>query len=222
MLVALHKVVARVRGADPSNYAENRDTEQLHINSLGDQIIGSALTPQAELVRMGESYVIFSNAVTGLTAIPTTTGLMTLWNGEPGNGKFLAIDSVQVVKIIVDVTTNDLATIWVQNVKPPVAAPSDLGLAIRSLSGRYSYGGRVRSIGSVTAVAGQWLAIGQVPNVSAAIGGSAWAQADIPLRGSILVPPGGAFTVTASEVTATASTFRIAIRWHEVLLPLAG
>jgi hypothetical protein len=181
------------------------------------------LPGKASLVALGDSWqVVTGTAANGITAVPTTSGLTTIWNGEPGNGKYLVIDSVVAYKLIADVTTIDLATIWAQIIRPPMAAPSDAGLVIRSLSGRYSYGGRVRSVGTSTTIANRWEPIGSIPNVVAAIAGSPWGVVDIDLLGRFIIPPGGAFTLHASEVTATASTFRFAIRWHEVLTPLVS
>ncbi len=220
--VNLPKICGRVRGFDPGNYPENRDIEEFHLNSLGDHMITQGLPEKAEIVRLGESWQILGAASTGLTAVPSTAGLLTIWNGEPGNGKFLAIDSVTATKVIADVTTDDLATVWAQIIRPPMATPTDAALTIRSLNGRYSYGGRVRSVATSTTIANRWQPIGVIPNTSAAIAGSAWAQADINLLGLFVIPPAGAFTLTASEVTATASTFRFCIRWHEVQLPLVS
>lgn len=219
MLVSLPKICGRVRGPDAGNYAEGRDMEQFHLSSMGNQLVTSGLPAQAEIVRLGESYQVLGAASTGLTAVPTTAGLLTLWNGEPGNGKFYAIDSVTATKVIIDVTTDDLATVWAQIIRAPMATPTDAALTIRSLSGRYSYGGRARTVASSTTLANRWEPIGQIPNTTAAIAGSAWAQVDIPLNGRFIVTPGAAFTLTASEVTATASTFRFCIRWHEIVMP---
>jgi len=220
--VNLPKIAARVRGTEAPSYPENRDTEQFHMNSLGDQIVSQGLPTRAEIVRLGNSYQVLGAASTGLTAVPTTAGLLTIWNGEQGGGNFLVIDSITATKVIIDVTTDDLATVWAQIIRPPMATPTDAALTIRSLSGRYSYGGRVRTVASSTTLANRWMPLGQIPNVSAAIAGSAWAQADIDVLGRFVVPPGGAFTLTASEVTATASTFRFCIRWHEVVAPLVS
>lgn len=216
------KIVGRVRGADPGNYAENRDTEQFHMNSSGEQLIAQGLPTKAEIVRLGDSWQVLSAAATGLAVVPTTAGLLTLWNGEPGNGKFYAIDSITATKIIIDVTTNDIATIWAQIIRPPMATPTDAALTIRSLNGKYSYGGRARTVATGTTIANRWEPIGQIANQAAVVGGSAWAQADIDVLGRLIVPPGGAISLTASEVTATASTFRFCIRWHEVLAPLVS
>lgn len=220
--VNLPKLAGRVRGADPGNYPENRDTEQFHLSTMGDQLVVDGLPKMAEIVRLGDSWQVLGAASTGLAVVPTTAGLLTLWNGEPGNGKFYAIDSITATKIIIDVTTNDLATIWAQIIRPPMAAPTDAALAIRSLNGKYSYGGRARTVATGTTIANRWVPIGQIPNTSAVVGGSAWAQADIDVMGRLIVPPGGALSLTASEVTATASTFRFCIRWHEVLAPLVS
>lgn len=222
MLLIQHKIGARVRGADAGAYTENRDTEQFHIESGGSQDIVQALPPQAEIVRLGDSWQVLGAASTGLTAVPTTAGLLTLWNGEPGNGKFYAIDSVTATKVIVDVTTNDVATVWAQVIRPPMATPTDAALAIRSLSGRYTYGGRGRTVATSTTLTNRWESIGQIPNPTAAIAGGVWSQADIPLLGRFIIPPGAAFTLHASEVTATASTFRFSIRWHEIMMPLVS
>lgn len=222
MFVNLHKLVGRVRGTEPGNYAENRDTEQFHINSIGDQIVSQGLPTLTEIVRLGDSWQVMGAASTGLTAVPTTAGLLTLWNGEPGNGKFYVIDSIAAQKIIIDVTTNDVATVFAQIIRPPMAAPTDAALAIRSLNGKYTYGGRARTVATGTTIANRWDSIGGIPNVSAAIAGSAWACLDQNVLGKYIIPPGGAISLTASEVTATASTFRFTIRWHEVLAPLVS
>lgn len=217
----LHKLVSRVRGGDPGNYAENRDSEQSHVNSNGDKLQSFALPPRAELVRLGDSYQVLFAAATGLTAVPTTAGLGTLWNGEPGNGRSLVIDSVACFRPIIDVTTADNATIWAQIIRPPVTAPTDAALTIRSLSGRYSYGGRVRTVATSTTLANRWEAIGNMAGWPA-IAGTAWNAVDIPLLGRYVIPPGASFTITASEITATASAFRFAIRWHEIQQPLVS
>lgn len=220
--INLPKITGRVRGADPGNYAENRDTEQFHLNVLGDQLMARGLPDRAEIVRLGDSWQVLGAASTGLTAVPTTAGLLTLWNGEPGNGKFYAIDIITATKVIVDVTTDDQAAVWAQIIRPPMATPTDAALTIRSLNGKYSYGGRARTVATGTTIANRWEPIGLIPNPTAAIAGSAWAQASFDMLGRMIIPPGGALSLTASEVTATASTFRFCIRWHEVLLPLVS
>lgn len=222
-MFTLQKITGRVRGSEPGNYPENREYEEVHLSSVGDNIQSQSLPEKAEIVRMGDSWqTLTGSAATGLTTTPTTAGLLTIWNGEPGNGKFLVIDSVCALKLIADVTTNDIATVWAQIIRPPMTPPTDAALTIRSLSGKYSYGGRVRTVASSTTLANRWEAIGMIPNTTADIAGSRWVGADIDLLGRFIIAPGSAFTLSVSEVTATASTFRLVIRWHEILLPLVS
>jgi hypothetical protein len=219
MFVNLHKIVARVRGREVGNYAENRDDEQLHMAATGDGLIANGLPELAEIVRLGDSWVTgLTASATALTAVPTTAAIFGLWNGEPGGGRSYVIDSVMAVKFIIDVTTNDLFTLWGQQVRAPVATPADSALAIRSLCGCYAYGGRARTVtNAIATLANRWDSLDNGGNDQApAIAGSAWRTVDIPLRGRYIVPPGGAFCMHVSEVTATASTFRLYVRWHEV------
>ena len=216
----LPKIVGRVRGTDTPNYAENREYEQCHLESNGGSIICDGLPPRTEIVRLGDSWQTLSATATGLTAVPTTAGLLQIWNGEPSNGKFYAIDSVAVTKVIIDVTTDDSYALWCQIIRPPVAAPTDAALAIRSLSGKYSYGGRCRTVATSATISNRWDCLGSAPNTAPVIAGSAWACLDVDVLGRYIVAPGASFTVTASEVTATASTFRFVIRWHEILASL--
>jgi len=222
VFINLHKLVARVRGTDAGNYAENRDTEQFHMDTMGSQELAEGLPSRAELVRLGDSWQVMGAASTGLNVLPTTAGLLQLWNGEPGNGKSYVIDSIAAQKVIIDVTTNDIATVFAQILRPPVAAPTDAALTIRSLNGKYTYGGRARTVATATTIANRWKAIGSIPNTSSAIAGGGWACLDKGVLGAFIIPPGGSIALAASEVTATASTFRFTIRWHEVLQPLVS
>jgi hypothetical protein len=218
-MAGIGRVLGRVRGLNPNNAPENREDEEFHISPLGDQLVAFALPDLAEIVRLGDSWQLMGAASTGLTAVPTTAGLLTLWNGEPGNGKIYAIDSVACTKVIIDVTTADLFTVWAQIIRSPMATPSAAALAMVSLSGKSNYAGRARPVATSTTLANRWDNIGNSPPGAAAIAGSAWQQSDIPLLGKYIVTPGAAFTVTASEITNTASTFRFTIRWHEIQIP---
>lgn len=219
-MLGMDKIVGRVRGLIPGNYAENKEEEQLHLTPNGDGLTGQGLPELAELVRHGDSWQVMPLAFAALTAVPTTVAVARLWNGEPGNGKIYVIDSVAVFKPIIDVTTDDIFTVFAQIVRPPVAAFTDIltGQIITSLNGKYTYGGRARRDTNVAASAesGRWTAIGTGASKNGVIGGSAWACVDIPLRGQYIVPPGGAFCLNVAEITNTASAFRACIRWHEV------
>ena len=214
-------IVGRVRGLNVAGAPENREDEQFHIAPYGDDYHSQGLPELAEIVRLGESWQLLTAAFTPLAALPTTVAIARLWNGEPGNGKIYVIDSVAVFKPIIDVTTQDAITIFAQNVKAPVAAPTDSGIAKISLSGKQNYSGRARHDTNVasSAVAGQWSIIGNLGQHAPAIAGSAWECVDVPLKGLFVVPPGGAFCLHCARVTATANSLRAAIRWHEVQIP---
>lgn len=216
----LIKIAGRVRGLFAGNYAENREDEQFHINNRGDQIVAMGLPERAELVRLGDSWqVMTSAAIAPLTAVPTTTGGLNLWNGEGASGKSYVIDRVQVSEIVVDATQSNMTAPFAQLVRPPVATPTDAALTIRSLSGR-TYGGRARTTVNAAVTNDGWFPIGTSAPVAAAAAGSAWKTTDVPLNGLYIVPPGGMFCVHAAKVAATAGQVHFSIVWHEVQMIL--
>lgn len=215
----IFKVAGRVRGLFAGNYPENREDEQFHINSRGDQLVAQALPPLTELVRLGDSWqVSTSSAIAPLTALPTTNCGLAIWNGEPAGGKSYVIDSVAASEIVVDATQSNCTALFVMNNKTPVAAITDAGLAIRSLSGR-TYGGKARTLLTGTTITNDgWFPAGNSVAPAPAVAGSAWKQTDVQLNGLYIVPPGGQFNLHAVKVAATAGQMIFTIRWHEIQL----
>lgn len=213
----LIKIAGRVRGLFAGNYPENREDEQFHLNTRGDQLVAQALPERTELVRLGDSWqVMTASAIAPLTAVPTTTGGLNLWNGEPAAGKSYVIDRVQVTEIVVDATQANMTAVFAQNVRQPVTAPTDAALVIRSLSGRNAYAGRARTTVNAAVTNDGWFPIGTSAPAAAAAAGSAWKVTDVPLNGLYIVPPGGQFCVHAAKVAATAGQIQFSIVWHEV------
>jgi hypothetical protein len=215
----LVKIAGRVRGLFAGNYPENREEEQPHINSRGDQIAVQGLPFLTEIVRLGDSWQILSAAFTGLAALPTTVAGCSLWNGEPASGKCYVIDSVAVFRPIIDVTTIDMMGVFVMNNKSPIAAPTDAGINPSGLTGK-RYGGLMKFVAGATVTNDGWFPAGSSAPVAPAIAGNGWNVHDVPLNGMYIVPPGGQFNLQCVEITNTASAFRAVIRWHEVLLLL--
>lgn len=212
------KIAGRVRGFFAGNYPENREDEQFHLNSRGDQLVAQALPERTEIVRLGESWQVSSSAaIAPLTAFPTTTGGLQLWNGEPDNGKTYVIDSVSITEIVIDAVQSNSTAAFVMNNKIPVTAPTDAALVIRSLSGR-TYGGRARTTVNAAVTNDGWFPCGTSAPIATAAAGSAWKQADIPINGLYIVPPGGQFCIHAAKAAATAGQIIFTIRWHEVQL----
>ena len=215
----LIKIAGRVRGLFAGNYPENREDEQFHVNSRGDQLVAQALPERTEIVRLGDSWQVMTSTATAAgTALPTTTGALNLWNGEQSNGKSYVIDRVQATEVVVDATQSNMTAVFACLVRPPVTAPTDAALTIRSLSGRNSYAGRARTTVNASVTNDGWFPIGTSAPVAAAAAGSAWKVTDIPINGLYIVPPGGQFCVQAAKVAATASQMQFSIVWHEVQL----
>ena len=211
----LIKIAGRVRGLFAGNYPENREDEQIHVNSRGDLIVAQSMPERAEIVRMGDSWqVATSSAIAPLTAAPTTTGALNLWNGEQSNGKTYVIDRVQVFEIVVDATQPNSTAVFAMLVRPPVATPTDAALTLRSLSGRNAYSGRARTTVNASVTNDGWFPIGTSAPTAAAAAGSAWKVTDIALNGLYLVPPGGQFCVHAVKAAATAGQCQFS--FHEV------
>ena len=162
--------------------------------------------------------LIAMTAIAPLTALPTTTGGLNLWNGEGASGKSYVIDRVQATEVVVDATQSNMTAVFACLVRPPVTAPTDAALTIRSLSGRNAYSGRARTTVNAAVTNDGWFPIGTSAPAAAAAAGSAWKVTDIPLNGLYIVPPGGQFCVHAAKVAATASQMQFAITWHEVQL----
>lgn len=208
----LTKIAGRVRGLFAGNYPENREDEQFHLNSRGDMIVAQGLPERTELVRLGDSWqTMLASGVAPLTGLPTTTAGLTVWNGEGASGKSYVIDSVFCYEGVVDVTQSNMTTLFVMLGKPAVAAPVDLGLVIRSLSGR-TYGGRARTVAGGTVVNDGWFPAGNSAPPAPAAAGSAWKCTDVPLNGMYIVPPGGSFNIHAAKVAATAAQCFLGIR----------
>jgi hypothetical protein len=215
----LIKIAGRVRGLFAGNYPENREDEQMHLNSRGDMLVANALPERTEIVRLGDSWqVMTSTAIAPLTALPTTTGALNLWNGEAANGKSYVIDRVQVAEIVVDATQSNMTGLFACLIRPPVTAPTDAALTIRSLSGRNAYSGRARTTVNAAVTNDGWFPIGTSAPAAAAAAGSAWKVTDVLLNGLYLIPPGGTFAVHAAKAAATAAQCHFSITWHEAQL----
>lgn len=216
----LIKIAGRVRGYFAGDYPENREDEQLHLNTRGDQIVVQGLPEQTELVRMGDSWqVALATGLAALTALPTTTAGISLWNGEASNGKSYVIDSFGSWEGVIDATQSDNTAIFAMQNVVPVAAPTATALTKQGLSGNV-YGGKARSVTTLAVTNDGWFAHGTLAaNVSPAVAGANWKVNEVPARGLYIVKPGGMFNVQAVKAAAAAAAQQFFfIRWHEVQL----
>jgi hypothetical protein len=217
--MGLMKIAGRVRGLFAGNYPENREDEQCIINNRGDMVVAQSLPELTELVRLGDSWqVALSTGLAALTALPTTTAGITIWNGEPSTGKCYAIDSFGSWEAVIDATQADTTALFAMNNVTPVAAPTATALTIRGLSGKV-YGGKARPVTTLAVTNDGWFAHGaeaQAP-LAPAVAGANWKINEAKVRGLYLVPPGGAFSVQAVKAGAAAAAQQFFfVRWHEV------
>lgn len=215
------KIAARVRGLFAGDYPENREDEQLHINSRGDTLVAQGLPELTELVRMGDSWGVLSAVTAALTAVPTTTAGHSLFNNEAGKtAKVYAIDSFGCVEVVTDATQqNSLALFAMNGEVGSVNPPTDAALTRSSMIGR-KYGGRSRTVAGGTVVDNGWQPHGPSTPGATAFAGAVWRVTEALVRGLYLVQPGGQFNVAAVKTVATASQIRYFIRWHEVRVPV--
>lgn len=213
-----HKITGRVRGENAMTSFENREDEQCLLSSCGDTLYGQALPELTELVRLNDSWQMLSSAFTGFTGVPTTSAAFAIRNNERTDGKIYLIHSVCVFRPIVDVTTNDQFSVFGQVARPNGSGGVADAFAAKGFTGN-KYGGQAVANVVISMTSGRWDFLGTSPSNATAIAGTAWTCVDIPLYGRYVIVPGSVFGVHVSEVTATASAFRVCVRWHEVLLP---
>jgi hypothetical protein len=212
----LVRAAARVRGLFAGNYPENREDEQLVINTRGDMSMAQGLPELTELVRMGDSWQVLSAAAAALTAVPTTAAGLSLWNGEPGQGKSYAIDSIGCVEIVTDATQQNSLALFSMVSRAVITPPVDAALTIGGLSGKI-YGGKARTVAGATTLATDvWIPNAPSSPGATAFAGGVWRVHEASLRGLYLVPPGWQFNIAAAKTVATAAQLRYYIRWHEV------
>lgn len=212
-----------VRGRSDFNYPEDADA-QPNINNRGDQIVANSLPMLTELIRMGVSWqVALSTGLAALTALPTTTAGLSLWNGETGTSgmpaRCLCIDSFGSWEAVADATQSDTTAIFAMNNVSPVTAPTATAVTVRGLSGN-AYGGKARPVSALTVSNDGWFAHGTLAQspVSGA-GGLQWKVNEVQCNGLYLVKPGGCFNVQAVKAAAAAAAQQFFyIRWHEVML----
>lgn len=206
-----------VRGSGQPDLAAN-GVKTPSVNGRGDQIIAVGLPLSAELVRHGESYVVIqASAVAPVVALPTTTAQVSLWNGEPDNGRTLILDSVFITGVVSAAAATALGVAVMLN-EGRVSQPSGTLLTPKGLSGQPGGGSRARPILAATVVDNGWHPLGNsVVGPASQIG----LNLDVPVNGLYLVRPGCLISFAALANTASTITVKIGFRWHEVNLAAA-
>lgn len=215
-------IFARVRGALRDIYGVG---DQKPVTADGAELITVLGMPElTEIIRQGNSWQAqFTTGVAALTAIPTTTSLMSINNFEAGGGKSFVIDSFGTYEGVIDATQADVTAIFAMNNKKG-SAQASAGTAFttaQSLSGKGAYGGSAIFRSAATVVNDGWYPHQTLGSMAAAAGGANFKVNEVFVRGLYIVPPGGSFSFAAVKAGAAAALQQFPfIRWHEVQLTL--
>lgn len=207
-------VYGRVRGLNPDSFAEGSE-QQSRVNSRGEIIVTQGLPTEAELARLGQTYVCTGTGVAPVAAFPTTAAHLSLWNGEAAGGKSYIISAVGAVcttTVAAAASASLLAHLGTATEASPAGA-----LVIKGLSGK-GYRGTGNAKASVTiANSGVWHPVGPSVNTpnTANIGLGVYQD----VYGRYVVPPGQIFSLATLNATA-AGAFSPFIIWHEAQLIL--
>lgn len=187
----------------------------LAVNPRGEQLVNQVLPERAELVRLGNSFVIKTAAVVCVTALPTTTAPAHIWNGEPPGGKTYVIDGIAWTCTTSAGAASMFGLIAQVNILPVTANPATTDtLVASSLNGR-KYAGRAGMGHTATVVNDNWIALGN--NVSTPLTATVGLSLDVPVQGLIQIPPGYLLGLGVVAVNATAAGM-FCVRYHEVQL----
>jgi hypothetical protein len=189
----------------------------IQLNALGHQLIAQGLPLNAERVMRGNSWWVLGAAAAPVTALPTTTAQNSLFNGEGAGGKALIIDSFMLLVATSQTAAGSFGLAVMLN-PPTIVAPASAGIALRSLSGKSNYGGKaVFAAGLSSLINSGWMPWGTSYNEVGTT--NLMTQLDIPVNGSIIVPPQGMLNMSVLANAAT-GTIQLGVRWHEVQLAL--
>lgn len=198
-----------------------QSTYNQELNSQGAALTAFSLPLNAEVSRMGNSYVCGSTtAPVPVAAIPTTVCQLALWNGENTGGKSYVIQRVGF-SCSVSAGAAIIQQMLVTNQTITQAAPTGTtALGIKSLSGRISQSAAtVLSAVTLSSHNGLWHPLGPAINSNAAtatigLGG------DFDCNGLYIVPPGGVFGMSVFCSAAASAQNQIFVMWHEVQIAL--
>lgn len=213
------KIAGRIRGLFAGNSSENREDEQFHMNSRGDQLVAQGLPERTEIVRLGNSWgcaIPTASAFTFVNAWPTTRAELVLYNGEDKGGPSYIIDKVWMSNITSMAAAQPMTLLaQIAAAALAIAAAADNAAVLRyHLSGNLTnYGGRaaLALANTAFALANKWSAVASVtPSPTTNLGAAVMAD----LYGRFIVPPGAAFCIAGLAGTA-AGTAVAGIEWHE-------
>jgi len=225
------KIFGRIRqllqGVDRGSVG---DDEQFPMSEQLEQLIAMASSPYEETTKMGRSFEVHTvAAVAAVVALPTTAAMLTIWNGEPDNGRSLIIDRVWGLRIVSTTAIASQASLIGALGQTRVASlGAASGLPVNALNGNGGKDTKAVSyltavaLDAVTGVTNNWRVLpGQTGGLkisagAATVGGD---MINAEVNGRIIVPPGRAFGVHVFA-PLVGETFIAGIEWHEKVISL--
>ena len=202
------------------------DIEEMVLTQQLELLVAAGKAPYTEISRLGRAFQITTTtAVAGAVAIPTTTGGLSLYNGEPDGGRSYVIDFISASNAVSTAVAAQASLIaLIGQVRE--AIPTNSALIAKKMNG---LGGgtndtKARTILTGTAlpgttgIAADWFPVGPSavkPGVAATPGYSLYAD----LQGRVIVPPGRYFSMHVLA-NVVGETFQLCIAWHELQLTL--
>lgn len=187
------------------------------LTSQGSLAVAQVESVLQEQSRAGRRFFggcqVIANGINPVSAIPTTTATLALYNGEPDNGADLCVDRINFW--LGSGTAAAGATLLITVAGPIATTPtmaSNYSVTSASRGGKASKALLATSItlpGSPT-----WIGVLSTFQLAAAnVGqGDGWAQLD----GGLLVPPRYAMGIAILSGTGTSPLYGVSVQWSEM------
>jgi len=214
------KMMARVRQLlQAIDQRSPGDEESLGLSEQGELLVALATSAYGETVRAGRAFEAHTtSAVAAVVAVPTTANLVSIWNGEPDDGKLFIIDRVWALMAASAATAGQAGIIGCLG-QTRVASLAVTALAVNALNGMGGKDTRVvtsvAALDAVTGVAANWRVLpGQTGGIHVGAAATPGMFINAQVDGRIILPPGRLFAVHVFA-DAVGSTFTVGIEWHE-------
>ena len=187
------------------------------VNEHNELIVAQGLPPYTEMTRRGMGRTVQTSTLFApLTAVPTTTAALEIWNNT-SSGKDLVVDTLFADQILGTAAAQAFAIFACVSV--PKAVPSLTALTVNSTSGKALY---TSSVGSevvtgvgTTVIANGWRPWGNpiANGTAAATPMNSW-HAEV--NGRLIAPPGCSVLLHITGSLATASSFQVGCGFYMV------
>ena len=210
-------ILAQVRDNTSVDDAPQGTLKIPMINNRRELLVAQGLPERTELVRQGASWVfVHSTATAAVTALPTTTAVLTIFNNEASTGKVYIVDAVGAVVTVASAAAGGMTIAGLLN-KGATTIPNSVATSavVSTLSGR-TYGGNAKFKTAHTVTDDGWWPIGG--EGSGAANTTLGSSVMFPVNGAIIIPPAGMFSLVMVGVNTTL-VGKLVLMWHEVQIP---